>query len=488
MTDQSTTSVKVQTKTAASPPILLRVFVRSPGGKPIEKAKVILSETKAEVETNKNGIAVISLREDELDALSERTRDDGIAVRDVSLEASKDHHGPIATGAAVFQNGPAKVKTELSKKTRTYAVGAPDVDQPAGATRRLNIVLVEGGTLGELYDEYTGWVRLRRLSSEQVQRELIWRIAHGEVVLENGHEPTFTHDTTQTSCTAACKITGPNVTTARVLMKSNVVCGVQIRSFLTWDGEHNAWIDSNPMSFNWQPLHQRLIVGLARFCQYAGTSHAVKVMFSQGFKTPGNDAHEDGRAFDLGGVACDVVTEKRHTIRDGVDFLIPSHWGVMHMRVQKLGSAAPEWLGSRKNTVQYNDIDKPNSSADTLLYRLDPVPDPGDRDASARSVSTAHLEKAKEMFLDFYEFFSQEFTHRSEVVGPLVNPPRRLSAAQVAYAEAEDAAAVPAIGSVTGNIFHPDVPKSHPGKSGREAHFNHFHVQIGTIAMGPEVP
>jgi hypothetical protein len=177
-------------------------------------------------------------------------------------------------------------------------------------------------------------------------------------------------------------------------------------------------------------------------------------------------------------------------LRDGVDFLVPSHWGKMYMRVQKSGASAPVRLNKDKDYKQYGDLSDPKSPDDQLLYRLDPVPGPTERDPSTSGVSMAHLTKAQKIFREIYEFLASEFTHRSPFVGPYMDPDTS-TAAEIEisnFAKKEDDDGVAAIGTVTGNLFHPDVPKSHKGKSGREAHFNHFHVQIGTIKMGPTVP
>jgi hypothetical protein len=180
-------------------------------------------------------------------------------------------------------------------------------------------------------------------------------------------------------------------------------------------------------------LDPRNAVALARLAAWASSSYGVHTIAHIGVNGDDTgartDCHGQGRAVDLAGVAGTV---------DGADFSLDvlADWGSRSVPDERDTSAPrlPQWPPGNR----------------VLSYRLE-----GNPDASAL---------ATDLFLALYDFVAAQWQDRTD--------------------QPTGAAPTSRIGERS-FVMHPDHPASNPGgRSGREAHANHLHLQIGKT--GPQ--
>jgi hypothetical protein len=176
-------------------------------------------------------------------------------------------------------------------------------------------------------------------------------------------------------------------------------------------------------------MDPRNALALVRFCEWLGANHGVTELYHLGMTDesidkrtglPRNECHGQGRAVDFCGVKI-VFEDGSETVRTVWD-----DWGTVHTALTPDG----HW--------------PPGTGRDTS-YRLDAddAPDPDARD----------------FFRSVYEFIATQWQDRTNTPDP------------------ENTLSEIGGGSF---IMHPDHRDSFPnGKSGREAHRNHIHMQIG---------
>ncbi len=146
-----------------------------------------------------------------------------------TVECRRRCHGPVVLRREVFKNGPASIQVRVNGgslelpelegaqddlvrwgKPRVILVKEGKLLVPA-----LEVMLVEGGTLGVEHSS----TRTRRLSSpyapkdppkpevSQVDEELIYHIAHGDLALTAGTDYQFQHESESADCTnGRCKL------------------------------------------------------------------------------------------------------------------------------------------------------------------------------------------------------------------------------------------------------------------------------------------
>lgn len=496
----------------------ITIVVLNQSGKAIEGAKVVADwddssnafdeiPDTTEVLTNAKGEAALTVPDPEiwLDA-------SGVTG---TITASKRHHGPVVADGQAFRNGPATVQIKFNKAgAKPLEVltppfnpdlvkwGRPRIDKKKPT--RLEVTLVEGGTLGR---EHTA-VPTRRLSSielpaapptviSQVDEELIFRIAHGDISLTPESDFKFEHDASIGDfdpCEAGkCKVKprpatpgtlDPTFSTqesaapyvGKLSVRKNAVGGVRLLSLVDFPGSN--------FVFNRLEMHSinpRNLVGMIRLCRFVN-ARGIRMVYSNGvlrykdgkLKT---DAHGRGRGFDLGGFSTvhpdieepsdpnSLVTSTTRTPVAEVDFIVFFHWGIVKMLVD----VTTNRRRSEDGASYRNDRDAV-PTGDRLLYRLGELPAAADRHSS-HVLTDAHYQRAGTLFQEVYTFLAGEYSFREVALGP--NAP-------------VDSDPVPAIGSFSGFLLHPDLPNPNsPGaKDGRQAHVNHFHFNLGRNSAG----
>lgn len=522
------------------------MFICTTGGKPIAEAKVKVKGLDQEWLSGKDGKVNLKLTQAFIDGLPQesRTIDTGTGtstteqVRVLEVTCSKRHHGPIAPGV-VFANGPLTTKTDLSLATNSYASTAPDVEFVTKETWvqgkkvvlkrpvRLVMRLVEGGTLGKnYYFTSGGYIRARRLTNGtvatdgtvtpgEVQKELLHRIAQGELALSPSTEFEFEHDQSNGEfepCTSNCKLKVPKKAVGgsavhKVSVKNETIADVRFLSIsmTLMPGRHPT---HSVRRVQMTDLNQRLVVAMARLCIRMKTDHNVAAIYTNGFlryatiitpplkPTAGElvgDSHGRGRAFDFAGVALTLPPEPELSkgtffrMRPNVDFIVGPHWGRLFMRV--LDAAGVE---------KYHAEDKKNKNVagkEMMLYRLDPPPaivdvsqakpvvqvdypfmmdgppDPKGKPTLIpdEATTTAHLQAAATYFKAVFDFTVNDMSFWDAWLG------EQQKQQVLTSTSANDAKAVPAIGTTGGFTVHPDSPTY----SERKDHWEHIHMQLG---------
>lgn len=349
----------------------ITVLVTSPGGRPISDAKVVCtakgSSNDVTVLTGKDGTAIIALREEHMGAGSVPGQ-----RGELTLKASKHHHGPVVADTETFKNGPAEVSVvyEPAAKAKLtipsaatvspkdeFLWGRPKVDTKG----RLQIALVDGGTLGQNYFALpagaartvparrltpdprppNGWVQPTVIA--EVDQELIFRMAHGDLALNDATRAhafyEFQHDMSMgefDACDPArCKLAKQAMSPVnepppdpkdyldcekapiadRINVLGSVLAGVKIlhidfaakvtpKSRLKREDSLKC---SNAFMVD---VHPRNVLGMIRLCKQLKKDYSIAAIYTAGFirwkkKTSfyAWDSHGRGRAVDLSGVA-----------------------------------------------------------------------------------------------------------------------------------------------------------------------------------------
>lgn len=481
-------------------PYQVEVLVRSPGGKPIAKAEVRLKRNSNAAdddveETDNNGIARFVIAES--DFKDDPNVPGGKA--EYTFEARKRHHGPVVIGDSVpFENGPATADVSVEplspdkikvKKQPGWAVGyspgTPNVDKDG----RLNIILVEGGCLGQdHYDSASSPAPAsltKRLSKSQIQEELLFRIGHGDVALTKTTEFEFEHDSSIGDFDACqpgkCKIKKPGVDD-KVAVYESRLAGVDFLYIKKFVGVTAVEWARAGMS----KLSQRHVVGMARLCKMLRVNHSVAAIYTQGFITSNGDAHQAGRAFDFSGVLLQKPEGSPQAVRTDVDLVVYYHWG-NRVRMQ-VDTTTPkptdtEITGTNPKTYRRKEdhdvyrVPSDPPTKDALLYRLDPEPLPAERDIATAALPQSHFTKAKNVFLAVYQFATTQYSSRDAYLGPTSALPVTVGST----CDANDGTVPGSPGLIAGYVIHPDYPN--PGEetkgTGRAAHQHHIHMQLG---------
>ena len=452
--------------------IILKVFVRSPGGQGIPDATVTLEDPPGTATTGPDGVARIPVKEKEL------------AGKDsVKVQARKRHHGPIVAPGTDFRNGPDEASAKVSEPQGGFDKSDPKVDSQG----RLHLALVDGGTLGRAYyyaQEGGPAILTRRLSQDQVQQELLYRVGHGEVTLAAGQELVINHDPNSgddDDCTSACTIATPY--TQRRHVKPDRFGNVRFFFVTRLYANASRIRVRDLVAGDVRNLNQRLIVGMVRMCKLLHDELAVAACYTQGFLRNAADAHARGRAFDFAGAATAPVTAEKKLIeedglnvyrrewdvRDTQDFVIWYHWGMPHLQVRTLATGA----ASRRHPDDGRNYDPAGASVpERLLYRLEPVPAEDERN-NGDARTTQHFQAASWLFRVVYDFCVKEFSNLDTRLGPVSGYG---TAEQQDASNADDALFPIDIGSFQGHVIHPDYPEG----ALRTPHNNHIHLQLGS--------
>jgi hypothetical protein len=482
-------------KTPVVPLSNVRIRVRSRGGRAVAGADVSVDAPAATTQTGADGFAKLGFTEAQLNALS--------PAGQVTLHIKKRHHGPDpGAGNAIV---PGEIKLTVTVTMKGFDPGTPGlVTDKLGSY--LDVVLMDAGLN---FGQQTAGTVTRRLTDDQVQKELMFRYTQGDVALTPETEFQFEHDTTSgefAACDPAkCKLKAP-AANQRVSIQKATIAGVKFIMLMSFAPSPRApKTDQIPGQrfvrdkFGWANmtmalLDQRHVVGLARLCGELKAKHSVAAIYTQGVSgdTSRADAHGYGLALDFGGCATalpDPATSASATVRLGTDFVVFLHWGNHPMwngtTVLAHPSDATQWTRLTVNDDGHDYSADPTAKTSRLHYRMDPAPfqdavpaalatsDP----ALATTLATVapHFVSAAAIFATVYAFATREYTDGTSSLGPL--PAGSAPEAQTP------------IDSHTGHfILHPDYPKPNAAgaKNGRQAHVNHLHFQLGpTSYSGP---
>jgi len=501
-----TGGVKPQGSATAVLMTKLRIRVRSRAGRIIEDAKVNLDigATPVEKTTGKDGFVTFSLTKDQVDSLKG-------SRGEVVIRAKKLHHGPEPRGATKVIPGEIKVKVLLEPPG--FADVQPEISlldpsAPGLVTDKqgtfLDLVLRDACmNRAKVASEVT-----RRLTVDQVQKELMFHHVSSTITLAPASELQFTHDSSTGefgACTDSCQIVSPTAD-QRISLKTGTIGRV------TFFHLQNGFGVSPPKKgdllpgqrflrekWEWrveslQTLDQRHVVGLVRLCERLHTLHQIVAIYTQGVNgnTTGGDCHDHGLALDFGGCSKELPApgaktqkgDKTTPIRMGVDFIVFLHWGRVPMWDPRTvaanpaqSPALPPWKRFPETTPDPGEINYRNDQAGTrtkLHYRLDPAPyqDPVPATADpalALDLATIapHFRAAREVFQAIYDFAVNEYSDSNDLLGPLpagkTDVPTLVDDQQGHF------------------ILHPDYAKPNAAgdKFGRQAHVNHHHFQLG---------
>jgi hypothetical protein len=158
----------------AAPPFSPLGRVTTGGGSPIEDAEVRLKEASGRHGvTDENGIATISLREEEFAKLLTKPDDPNVTDKtegDVTFEITKADYGPIPALGGAFASGPVNALSTVSRSNSSFAESARGVERitiqdaankKPSTQRALCVAMLKSATQGK--DE--PGIAVRRLSN-----------------------------------------------------------------------------------------------------------------------------------------------------------------------------------------------------------------------------------------------------------------------------------------------------------------------------------
>ncbi|MCA9621719.1 MAG: hypothetical protein KC731_22000, partial [Myxococcales bacterium] len=474
--------------------ILVRVRVRTRGGRPLANAEVTVDAgaTPRVLRTDKAGFAKLTLVEDDFGITMPRTF--------VTIEVMVRHHGPDPGGndvktkrfhasVAVDQRAlrPQSEQTLLVPDASTPGI----VEDPKG--RFLDVVMMDAGMNRR---GLAVGIPTRRLTDDQVLDEMIFHYVSGDLPLDAASEPQFDHDPASGDldpCTDACKLRKPK-TTDRVGLLEAVVAGVTFLHFMNTavsqpkkgdlPGERYTRERISWKRETLNMLDQRQAVGVTRLCHHLRLFHDIAVIYNVGISGDQGraDCHGHGLAIDFSGCAKalpgTVLKSEATTttdVRMGTDFIVFLHWGRVPMWDPKTVAANPadssKWV-RLPDQFPFDDLtnfETVDPKIKKLHYRLDPAPfqpAPGTTPSELEASIAGHFAEARVLFRRIYQFFVDEYSDGNDVLGPNAPPdvPTELDGHDGHF------------------IIHPDYaePNASAGaKSGREAHNNHLHAQLG---------
>jgi hypothetical protein len=468
-------------KTPVVPVSNLRIRVRSRTGKPVKDATVSIDNPAMSAKTDADGFVKFGLTESQVTGLG--------AASQITLRAKKRHHGPDPG------LGKAIVAGELVVTAKVSMAGFDPATPGLAKDKKgvfLDLVLMDAGLN---FGAATPGVVTRRLTADQVQKELMFLYVKGDVALAPDSEFQFDHDPASGEFAACnpltCTLKSP-VATKRVGVQKATIAGVKFLILTSFTQSAAKATDQIPGQrfvrdkFGWNDMRlslvdQRHIVGLARLCKDLVAKHAIAAIVTQGISgdSARKDTHGHGLAIDFGG-CCKALpdpADKNPTVRLQTDFIVFLHWGNFPMWNGVTVKANPTnpalWT---RLTVNDDGHNYETTTTRQLHYRLDPAPfqDPvpatvTDPALQAKLAAVApHFVTARALFQDIYAFATREYSDGNSTLGPLPAG----AAADVATP----------IDSHSGHfILHPDYPKPNAAgaKNGRQAHVNHLHFQLG---------
>jgi len=501
---------------AVAPPVKLRVKVAAPSRRGIDGASVdfVVGSATTNATTDASGFASFTVGQADLAA----------AGNSVSFTVKKRHHGPDPGPAGTFAPGTvtaSAVVTGSSFDPSTFGLGR-DSRGPF-----LEIRLVDGGIT--LAASSAGVASTRRLTDDQLQKELLFYHVSGILTLDAASDFVFDHDPTNgefDKCDPAkCTIRSPPIAN-RVTLASPTIAGITFFSLTHFGPSAPAPGDVPGQrflrdTFQWQNLKverldQRHAVGLVRLCAMLGLFGKIKAIYTQGVSGDQSrkDTHGHGTALDFGGMSTELPDatqnsaahpgEKTRDVKLGTDFIVFLHWGRVGMWNATSVAADPgnpsSWTRQGLPTNQvfddnFNYSTDPTGATKPLRYRLDPPPfqDPVPPTAPAALAQLApHFVTAANLFKRVFDFATQEYTDSDPTLGPLpagqTEPPPTPLGGQVGHFILH-----PDYASIdTFSIhMHNGVPGTTPedDMNGRSAHVNHLHFQLGpTHFTSPRVP
>jgi hypothetical protein len=487
-----TGGVKAQGSVTAVQMTKLRIRIRTRAIRGVLGAAVTLDTgpTNKTAKADAQGFVTFTLTKSELDA----TQPPGW----VTVRVKVRHHGPdpgpfgtvkpgeLSSMVAVLPSGFAADQPLISK----FDDSTPGLVTDVQGTF-LDMVLMDAG----MNQKAQALTITRRMTDDEVQKELMFHHVSGLCTLAAGSEPQFEHDTEAEEfgpCTAACRLKSPTID-RRVALLAPTIWNVTFYLLTNFGVSPASTADKIPGArfsrdrFSWnkttlQTLDQRHVVGLARLCSKLNADHGIVAIFTQGVNgdTGRKDTHGYGLALDLGGAskAQPDRSAKSGTVRLGVDFLVFLHWGRTPMwdpaTVARNPGNSAAWSRLTKAFDDGTDYSAdPDGTAKKLHYRLDPAPFqdavPADTDPAlgAELAEVAgHFVAARAIFKAIYDFAVDEYSDDNALLGPLP-------------AGASDTP-TPIDSHVGHFILYPDYPKPNTNPSnGRQAHNNHLHFQLG---------
>lgn len=216
----------------------------------------------------------------------------------------------------------------------------------------------------------------------------------------------------------------------KVWISPPVIGGVTFRYLLTVDKKGNKTTTLQDLG-NLDARNVVFLTRLAALMQYYGATTIYHIGFL--FDADRNDCHGQGRACDFAGAAGDGwdVTVAQHWA--GQPVVMPADWTSPEGKRFARGAKLPDWPAHFNQTT----------------YRLEstnPFLDPNLRPDLARDV--------------FYSAYQHAITDGTDSRGGVMT----------------------SIGATSSFVIHPDHPTSNPdpkAKNGREAHWQHIHMQVG---------
>lgn len=365
------------------------------------------------------------------------------------------------------------------------------VEDPNG--RFLDVVMMDAGMNRR---GLAVGIPTRRLTDDEVLREMIHHYASSDLPLDAASEPQFDHDPASgdlDACTDACKPRTPKPTD-RVGLLEPVVAGVTFLHLMNtvvsqpkkgdvpgerYTRERISW---KRETLNMLDLRQA--VGITRLCHELRFSHGISVIFNVGISGDQGraDCHGHGLAIDFSGCSKTLpgaVPKSEATrstdVRMGNDFIVFLHWGRIPMWDPETVAASPDdsskWvrLPDQFPFDDHTNFETIDPKVKKLHYRLDPAPFQPALGATPSNLETqiaGHFADARVLFRAIYQFFVNEYSDGNTTLGPSSTPdvPTELDGHDGHF------------------IIHPDYaePNASAGpKSGREAHNNHLHAQLG---------
>lgn len=227
----------------------------------------------------------------------------------------------------------------------------------------------------------------------------------------------------------------PPAPTAKVYISPPVIGGVKFLYLTTIDRQGHKTTVAQALG-NLDARNVVFLTRLASLMQWYGATTIYHIGFL--FDPSRNDCHGQGRACDFAGAAGDgwEVTVAQHW--SGQPIVMPVDWAGPSGKRYTRGSRLPDWPPHFKQTTFR--LDSSNPYLDTAL----------------------NPDLARQVFYSAYQHAITEGTDTRDAV-------------------------MSSIGATSSFVLHPDHPSSNPdpaAKSGREAHWQHIHMQVGPT--GPE--
>lgn len=223
----------------------------------------------------------------------------------------------------------------------------------------------------------------------------------------------------------------PPAPTAKVTIWPPVIAGVEWLYLLTIDKKGNKSTMRQAVA-NLDARNVVFLVRLSELMHWQGATRIYHIGFV--FAASRTDCHGQGRACDFAGAGGEDwdVTVAQHW--SGQPVVMPVDWTTPDGKRYTRGQRLPDW---------------PPAPYNKTTFRLDPT--------------NPHLDQSLKP-----ELARQVFS----------------SAYQLAITEGADTRApvMSSIGATSEMVFHPDHPTSNPdpdAKGGREAHWQHIHMQVG---------